>query len=172
MSPVGSAAMKIALSGAALAIVLFRTREVPRERMGLVRPPLAPSLLFMAIYLGWMFGTNAVLGWRGPWDWRPWLAAPLTASAMRVIAVCALGPAVEELLFRGFLFGWLRPRIGAALTIFTTAASWAVLHYEYSWQVILVILVDGILLGLARWRTGSVVPPIIMHMAYNLYAIW
>jgi hypothetical protein len=76
------------------------------------------------------------------------------------------------LLFRGFLFGWLQPRIGTAFTIAATAASWAVLHYEYSWQVIMVIVVDGILLGLARWRTRSVITPIVMHMLYNLYAIW
>ncbi|MDB5721623.1 MAG: hypothetical protein JWP15_2241, partial [Alphaproteobacteria bacterium] len=31
---------------------------------------------------------------------------------------------------------------------------------------------DGLLLGLARWRTGSVLPPILMHISYNLYAIW
>lgn len=172
MTAVTSAAMKVALSGGALGIILFRTREVPRERMGVIRPPLAWSLLFIAVYLGWMLGTDAVLHWRGPWDWRPWRDAPLAASAMRVIAVCLLGPAVEELLFRGFLFGWLEPRIGTALTIGVTAVSWAVLHYEYSWQVILVIVVDGLLLGLARWRTRSVFPSIVMHMLYNLYAIW
>jgi membrane protease YdiL (CAAX protease family) len=164
--------MKVAIAGAATAIVLYRTRKLPREQMGLVRPPIAQSLLFIAIYLAWMLATNAVIGWRGPWDWRPWLAAPLLASAMRVIAVCFLGPTVEELLFRGFLFGWLKPRIGAAFTIAVTAASWAILHYAYSWQVIFVILIDGILLGLARWKTRSVFPPIVMHMFYNLYAIW
>jgi membrane protease YdiL (CAAX protease family) len=38
--------------------------------------------------------------------------------------------------------------------------------------VIAIIVVDGILLGLARWRTGSVFVPIVMHALYNLYAIW
>jgi membrane protease YdiL (CAAX protease family) len=40
------------------------------------------------------------------------------------------------------------------------------------WAVILVIVVDGILLGLARWKTRSVSPPMVMHALYNLYAIW
>jgi len=172
MSAIGSAAMKVAISGAATAIVLYRTRLLPRDQMGFVRPPIGQSLLLIAIYLAWMLGTNALLGWRGPWDWQPWIEAPLIASAMRVLAVCVLGPTVEELIFRGWLFGWLQPRIGAAITIGVTAASWAVLHYSYGWQVILVILVDGILLGVARWRTRSVITPIIMHMLYNLYAIW
>jgi len=38
--------------------------------------------------------------------------------------------------------------------------------------VIGVIFVDGLLLGLARWKTRSLFPPIVMHMLYNLYAIW
>ena len=58
------------------------------------------------------------------------------------------------------------------MTIFLTASGWAILHWSYSWAVIGVIVVDGLLLGVARARTGSVVPPIIMHALYNLYAIW
>jgi membrane protease YdiL (CAAX protease family) len=49
---------------------------------------------------------------------------------------------------------------------------WALLHWSYSWAVIGVIVIDGLLLGAARARTGSVVPPIIMHALYNIYAIW
>ena len=58
------------------------------------------------------------------------------------------------------------------LVIAITALSWALLHYSYSWTVIAIIVVDGVLLGLARWKSGSVVTPILMHAAYNLYAIW
>ncbi len=172
MSSIGSAALKVAIAGGAVRIVLLKTRSLPREQMGFVRPPLGVTLLFILAYLGWMLGTDAVIHWRGPWDWQPWIEAPLAASAMRVLAVCFLGPAAEELIFRGFGFGFLQPRIGTALTIAVTAAVWAVLHYSYSWAVIFVILVDGILLGLVRWRTRSVLPPIVMHMLYNLYAIW
>ena len=129
-------------------------------------------LLFLAIYLAWMFASDAAIYWRGPWDWRPWVEAPLPASAMRVIAVCLLGPIAEELIFRGWLFGLVQNRFGTAPTIVATAIGWALLHYSYSWQVILVIAVDGILLGVARWRTGSVFAPIVMHALYNLYAIW
>jgi membrane protease YdiL (CAAX protease family) len=172
VSPIGSAATKAAIAGGAIALVLFRTRKLPREESGIVRAPIWPSLLLTAVYLAWMFLTDATLHWRGPWNWQPWIEAPLLASALRVLAVCILGPTAEELIFRGWFFGWLEPRIGAALTILVTAAGWAVLHYDYPWQVILVILVDGILLGLARWRTRSVFPPIVMHLLYNLYAIW
>ena len=174
MTPIGSAAMKVGLSFAATAILSVRMARSAKSPawFGLTRPPLLPSLAFLAIYLAWMLGTDALLGWRGPWDLAPWRSAPLLASALRLLAVCLFGPIVEELLFRGVLFAWLRERLPIAAVILLTSVGWALLHWSYSWAVIGVIAVDGVILGLARWRTASVYPPIVMHMLYNLYAIW
>ena len=172
MGPIESAAVKVALAGGISVIVLIRTRNVPREELGIVRPPLGLSAIFLIVYLGWMFASDAAIHWRGPWDWRPWLAAPLAASAMRVLAVGILGPIAEELMFRGWFFGLLDKRIGPAAAIAVTGVGWALLHYTYGWQVVAVIVVDGLLLGLARWKTHSVFPPMVMHALYNLYAIW
>ena len=172
MSPIASAAVKVGISVAAIVIVLARTRNLPRTELGFVRPPLLPSLLILAVYLAWMLGTDAAINWRGPWDFGPWLAAPLLASILRVLAVGLLGPIAEELIFRGWFFGAIQNRAGAIMAILITAAGWAVLHYDYGPAVIGVIFVDGLLLGLARWRTRSVYPPIVMHILYNLYAIW
>ncbi len=172
MGPIESAAMKVAVAGGVSVIVLFRTRNVPREELGIVRPPLALSAVLLVVYLGWMLGSDALIHWRGPWGWRPWLVAPLAASAMRVLAVGILGPIAEELLFRGWFFGLLDKRLGPVPTILVTAIGWALLHYDYTWQVIAVIVVDGLLLGLSRWKTRSVFPSMVMHALYNLYAIW
>jgi membrane protease YdiL (CAAX protease family) len=38
--------------------------------------------------------------------------------------------------------------------------------------VIAVIFVSGLMLGFARRQTGSVILPILMHIAWNLYAVW
>lgn len=172
MSPIASAALKVALSGAAIGIVLFRTKHLSRQQLGLVRPPIAMSLLLVTVYVAWMLGSDAAIQWRGRWDWRPWIEAPLAASAMRVTAVCLLGPAAEELIFRGWLFNVLEERWGMAIAITLSGVGWALLHYTYTWAVISVIAVDGLLLGIARWRTGSVYVPIVMHVLYNFYAIW
>lgn len=172
MSSIGSAFIKVALSAGVIGLVLYRTRKVAREELGCVRPSLVPAAMFVILYLGWMLASDAAIHWRGPWDFRPWLAAPFLAGAMRVIAVAMLGPAAEELIFRGWIFGALAKRVGIPLTIALTALGWASLHYAYPWQVIVVIAVDGILLGLARWKTRSVYVPIVMHALYNLYAVW
>ena len=172
MNPIESAAAKAGIAACAIVLLLVRTRKLPREELGFVHPPLLPALLILIVYLGWMLGTDALMHWRGPWDFRPWLAAPLAASVLRVLAVGFLGPVAEELIFRGWFLGVLLKKTGPAVAILATAAGWAALHYAYGLEVLGVILVDGLLLGLARWRTKSVYPPIVMHMLYNLYAIW
>jgi membrane protease YdiL (CAAX protease family) len=175
VSAIVSAATKVAISGGVVALILFRMSRAKNRDLGwfgIVRPELLPTAIFAVVYLGWMLASDQAIHWRGPWDFRPWQSAPLLASAMRVLAVCLLGPMAEELLFRGVIFSWLKERIPLTLTIVLTAVGWALLHWSYSWAVIGVIVIDGILLGAARARTGSVVPPIIMHALYNLYAIW
>jgi membrane protease YdiL (CAAX protease family) len=174
MQPIESALMKAGVGIAALAIISVRVKDSgrPPAWFGIVRPPLVATLGFTAIYLAWMFGTDALTHWRGPWDFRPWQQAPLLASALRVLAVCVFGPMVEEFIFRGAFFSWLQERVSIYLTIFATALSWSLLHYSYAWWVIAIIFVDGVILGVTRWRTRSVVAPAIMHMLYNLYAIW
>src|ERR1044072_7086301 len=100
MSPIESALVKAAVAGGAIALVRFRTKQMPREQLGLVRPARLPlTLAIMALYFGWMLGTNALLGWRGPWDWTPWLAPPLLASILPALAVGILRPIAEALLF-------------------------------------------------------------------------
>lgn len=174
MQPVASAAMKVGIGAAGVAILLVRMKRSrrPLSWFGLTPPPLVQTLIFIAVYLAWMLGTDAVSHWRGPWDFRPWREAPLIASVLRVVAVCFFGPLVEEFIFRGIAFSWLAERMKIPLTIAATALVWSAMHYSYSWWVIAIIFVDGLILGLARWRTRSVIAPAVMHMLYNLYAIW
>jgi membrane protease YdiL (CAAX protease family) len=175
MDHIHSAAVKLAVSAGLAAFVLYRLRSSskPSRQWGLQPPALhAAAAGWIAVYLAWMLGTDLVTHWRGPWDFTPWSEAPLAASVMRVLAVGVFGPIAEELVFRGYLFGLLKDRAGIPLTIAVTSLGWAVLHVDYTWWVIAIIAVDGLLLGLARWRTGSVYVPIAMHVLYNLYAIW
>jgi membrane protease YdiL (CAAX protease family) len=175
MSPIESALSKAGISAVAVILVVARMRNSAHKDMtsfGFARPKLLPACVLLFAYLGWMLLSDSLLHWRGPWDFRPWMEAPLAASAFRILAVCILGPAAEELLFRGLLFRWLSDGLPMWVTIVVTGVGWALLHWSYSWAVIGVIVIDGLLLGLARWRTGSIAPPILMHALYNFYAIW
>ncbi|MCL2679810.1 MAG: CPBP family intramembrane metalloprotease [Dehalococcoidia bacterium] len=88
------------------------------------------------------------------------------------VAVAGLGPAFEEFFFRGFLFAGLkRSRLGLTGTIIFTSLVWAALHIQYDWLGMLQILLMGLVLGLLRWHTRSLLSPLLFHSAWNLLAL-
>ncbi len=81
------------------------------------------------------------------------------------ISAVVVAPVVEEVLFRGFFYSWLRPRAGATTTIIVTAAVFSLYHMTlYS---IVPLFVVGVLLGWVYERTRSLVFPIAWHAIFN-----
>ncbi|KYF65947.1 hypothetical protein BE11_22120 [Sorangium cellulosum] len=91
-------------------------------------------------------------------------ASAVERAALGLIFI-ALGPALEEVFFRGALARPMRRKHGAPLVIATTAALFAVAHVE--WQKFLPIGIFGVALGVLRVASGSLVPPILLHATYN-----
>lgn len=83
-----------------------------------------------------------------------------------IIRACFLAPITEELLFRGLLFGWLRPRFSAPVTILITTIPFTCMHY----YLILfpIALLFGITSGWIRERTGSSLNFVIAHVANSV----
>lgn len=87
------------------------------------------------------------------------------------LAIIIAAPLFEELLFRGFLFqGLRRSALGGSGAVVLTAAIWALIHQQYDFLGMFSIFAIGILLGLARWRSGSLLLPFAMHVMTNLVA--
>ncbi len=94
------------------------------------------------------------------------------ASGPAVLIVFALmvavgAPVAEELTFRGLLWSGLAKR-GARpwVAIAVSAVAFALLHFEPA--RLLVLLSIGAVLGVIRWRTGSVGACIVAHGVNNL----
>jgi len=88
-----------------------------------------------------------------------------------IVVLVVLGPAFEELFFRGFLFeGFRRSFLGAWVTVVLTAAGWAAIHTQYDWYGIGVILAGGLLLGTARLCTNCIWVCMAMHATTNVVA--
>ena len=173
MAPDLAALLKFAMPAFGIAVVLRRFGRGPLLAGSLKLPTVPRTVPWLLLYVGWMLATNAAIGWRGPWDFAPWRAAPLTASVLRVLAVVVAGPILEELVFRGMAWPALaRSAVGPAVATMVTAIGWSLLHWSYEPVVIGVIMVAGVILGAARWRSGSVFLPIGMHMIWNAFAIW
>jgi len=81
-----------------------------------------------------------------------------------------LGPLMEELFFRGFLYPSLARGIGLPGAVFLTAAAFALTHGSqllYSWGPVLVIFLVGMVLTMVRAKTNSVAAGLLIHVAYN-----
>ncbi|MFT6565242.1 MAG: membrane protease YdiL (CAAX protease family) [Actinomycetes bacterium] len=76
-------------------------------------------------------------------------------------------PIVEEIAFRGLVFNSLAKfKMWPLLTVFFSAAIFALFHFE---AVRIPLLFGiGIVLGLARWHTGSTTTAIVAHMCNNI----
>jgi uncharacterized protein len=96
-------------------------------------------------------------------------ANPRDAYLIAVIAV-SLGPLVEELFFRGFLYPVVARKWGMAWAIFLTALPFAVMHmpqYGYAWGALTVIFIVGVVCGTVRAMTKSVGASFLVHAGYN-----
>jgi sodium transport system permease protein len=143
-----------------------------RRTLGLWRP--AATALGLAIVLGataWLFAGGIVSRVLPPPE-------SLTRALQRLIQlgddpmplwvvwlVLGLTPGIcEELFFRGFVFSGMR-RLGAWPAVLVTALLFGLAHASI--YRLLPTFILGVLLGVLRWRSGSVVPGIVMHAVNN-----
>lgn len=81
------------------------------------------------------------------------------------VAATVLGPIAEELVFRGATFTSIIDRHRPAVVIAVTAAAFTLIHSEP--RDLPILFVMGLILGHLRWASGSLLPPILLHMAFN-----
>ncbi len=81
-----------------------------------------------------------------------------------------IAPFVEELFFRGRVYPVFERHWGLEPAVVATAACFAAIHYPQlggGWPEVLAIFLVGTAFTYARGRTGSLVPPYLMHVGYN-----
>ena len=89
-----------------------------------------------------------------------------------VFVLVVAAPFFEEIFFRGFLFQGIRySRLGPGGAVALCALAWAVIHFQYDFYGMITIFSFGIVLGWARFRSGSVYLPILLHAFINLVAL-
>ena len=87
-----------------------------------------------------------------------------------ILHSCIIIPIVEEIGFRGiFLAGLLKSRCRPWLAILITAIVFALFHMSF--VKIISTLGFGIIIGWLYWRTGSIIPGIIIHIVNNSLCI-
>jgi membrane protease YdiL (CAAX protease family) len=94
---------------------------------------------------------------------------PFDAFLTAAFAV-TLGPLMEELFFRGFLYPVVARRWGTVSGILLTALPFGLMHfYQYgnSWGAVLIVFMVGVVLTAVRAMTKSVAASFLAHVGYN-----
>ena len=86
-----------------------------------------------------------------------------------ILSFCIFGPIAEEICFRGILLGGLlRMRCRPWIAILITALAFSLVH-GYAVKLVGTLLI-GIIVGWLYWRTGSIIPCLIIHIVNNSLA--
>jgi membrane protease YdiL (CAAX protease family) len=133
--------------------------------------PLMPWLGILAIFIVLSDTLTVLLG-------RPVVPEFLSAAYSSAgslpllwLALVFAAPLFEEMFFRGFLYkGFASSAVGVPGAIAITAFLWAAIHMQYDLYGMATIFVLGIVYGLARAWSGSLVVPLILHAVTNLIA--
>lgn len=159
------------LVGLAILGVLWVVRPPARERLAWRPVPLGSFLRWLLLWVVWVTATELLqeaLGRPSPGRW------PLhgVALGLKLLGVVVLAPLLEEWVFRGLLFQLLLSRAGPGPAVAGSAVLFTLAHGQYRPADLVLVLLDGLLLGLARLRTGSTRVPFAMHVLGNAFAAW
>ncbi|MDZ4753002.1 MAG: CPBP family intramembrane glutamic endopeptidase [Phycisphaerae bacterium] len=156
------------------AFVFARFRRQPsRVALGWLRPNLSFAA-WCAIVVGsgipFAFSIGAAslpLPSLGGTEGLPdmWADMSMTEAVVWVLFIGLVPGIVEELLFRGLLLRLFLARWSAPAAIIVTSVLFALAHVDPPAMALAFVL--GLWLGLVAWRTGSIVPGIVIHATVN-----
>jgi membrane protease YdiL (CAAX protease family) len=102
---------------------------------------------------------------------RPYLPAliqkPEEIDSLRLAYAIFLVPIFEEICFRGFLQSTLQTIMEPISALAITCILFALFHYEGGILFQIAVFVYGLLYGVCRKNTGSIMAPIAMHIIIN-----
>lgn len=82
------------------------------------------------------------------------------------ISAAVISPIYEEIFYRGFLYRWLRSRIGFSGAILLSSIIFTAIHIP-TYNTMPVNFFSGIIFALAYERTNSIWPSVIIHGLTN-----
>jgi uncharacterized protein len=160
-----------------LALAARRPGWSAAEYLGLAWPKARAAVIAFAILVTSLLGYDAITHLLGrdivtPFQVDTYRSAREAGMLPLLwLALVIAAPVAEEIIFRGFLFrGWVRSERTAVPGVVLISALFAAIHPQYDWFGILQVFFIGLLLGFTRWRSGSTILTILMHVWINLWA--
>jgi len=101
-------------------------------------------------------------------------STPLAWRIPLVLMVVAVGPLVEELLFRGVLLSALLRYMPTVWAVLLCSLAFALVHLpglQYEWYALPALTLLALILAWLRLHSGSIWPAVLAHAANNLLAV-
>lgn len=104
-------------------------------------------------------------------DFMEKVMSTVTNKPFMLLGVGIMAPLFEELWLRGVAY-WSIERVSDShMAILITSVAFALLHIQYPWPIIVGIIPLGLILGYARSVSGSIILPILLHVANNCASV-
>lgn len=150
------------------------TRPVRDVSVGVVASVLAPAIVFGVMVLGAIVG--ALFGYDAPQLAHTLLTrlrddGTTSGAAMVVLSAVVVAPILEEALYRGLWQSMIVEGLGERLrwpAVMIAATIFMAVHIgAVDVQALPALWALGVMLGWLYERTGSLLPGILVHMAFN-----
>ncbi|WP_181350778.1 CPBP family intramembrane glutamic endopeptidase [Thalassobacillus sp. CUG 92003] len=86
------------------------------------------------------------------------------------ISAAVISPIYEEIFYRGFLYTWFRRKCGVPTGIILSSLIFTVVHIP-TYNTLPVNFISGVIFAWAYEKSGSILPGMIIHGAFNGIAI-
>lgn len=163
-----------------LGVYWFAVRRSGWQSLGLQPAPwwsFAITPFLLVIELVGMAAINIIIAYvRGESFENPQLEAisggqPLALPMLLLLLVLIAGfaPLTEELFFRGMIYSWMRQHWGRIVAIVGSALIFSVMHFIPIIMPALFFI--GLILGILREWSKSLVPCFVLHMMQNTVVV-
>lgn len=87
-----------------------------------------------------------------------------------IISAGIISPIYEEIFYRGFIYRWIRVRLGVKWGILLSSLIFTIAHFP-TLNAMPVNFITGVMFAWAYEKTGSVIPAMIIHGVFNTIAV-
>jgi hypothetical protein len=161
-------------SAAIIGIVKLKRGSKLKHYLGLIRPNGTQLLRWAVVTMGFCmaFGLISVLLKRPMPEFMTKTYASIGSPWILWLAVIVAAPLFEELFFRGFVIkGLAESRLGWQGAVLISSGLWSLIHLQYKPYELSFVFLLGLILGVARVKTGSTLLTFLLHSLVNLTAM-
>ena len=160
--------------------IIKKAKPPTREGLGLKGLPTWTDIGLSPV--GYIVSTLLAMGLVWLFSLFPWFNAeqsqatgfsPFMAGGEKIIAflvLVVLAPIVEEIIFRGWLYGKLRARMSMVPAILIVSVLFGLMHFQ--WNVGVNVFALSVVLCILREITGTIYAGILTHMIKNGVAFY